>query len=478
MTRTPLRLTLAGACLAGLVAAPPLLGVDTTIRIEGATATVLPETPVAVDPAPFTIADSFDSDRVTLPGDRATAQLAKATSAAGVPLGLQVFSFGTLVDRVGPDDSPPEGSPFWRLKVNDRASMVGGDEVVLAASDRATWAFVSDFQAPELDLRVSRTTAPAGTDFTVRVLGYDNDGTATPASGASVRYGASTATAGADGVATLRATGEGSAPVSATRAGAVRSEVRQVCSFTVDPSVCGIDPSAPVCRPAPASPAPSGRTRPVPPSAAHLRGTQRIAQAAIRRARAVEQWLDAGLVDADLCGGAIGPSELGPGVLTGAGPATARPEASPRPVMVAQAPEARGAVALTAAQLRINQRIAQAAIYRANAVAQRLAVGLTGGDVRDGEITAGTLARGLTVVGTTPAPAPAPSTTPRTALGRPHATLPITAAQLAVNRRIALVALLRTNATLTLLRSGLGPAQIRDGSITAADLAPALRGGS
>jgi hypothetical protein len=47
-----------------------------------------------------------------------------------------------------------------------------------------------------------------------------------------------------------------------------------------------------------------------------------------------------------------------------------------------------GRVELSAAQLLINRRVAQAALRRADALARRLERGLTGADFRPGSITA------------------------------------------------------------------------------------------
>jgi hypothetical protein len=53
------------------------------------------------------------------------------------------------------------------------------------------------------------------------------------------------------------------------------------------------------------------------------------------------------------------------------------------------------ALSLTAAQLRINQRIAQAAVRRANALVAHLRAGLDGEEFADGSITARALAPGV-----------------------------------------------------------------------------------
>ena len=114
---------------------------------------------------------------------------------------------------------------------------------------------------------------------------------------------------------------------------------------------------------------------------------QRIAQAAVRRAGAVERWLEAGT-----CGFA------GPG-------GTGEEDAVP-----AGGPLRRPAVKLSAAQLLINQRIGQAAVRRVNALIDRLARD----DVNDGTRRSGDL--GLHRRGRRAAGSGAP---PRAGVGRP-----------------------------------------------------------
>ena len=130
--------------------------------------------------------------------------------------------------------------------------------------------------------------------------------------------------------------------------------------------------------------------------------TQRIAQAAVRRIAAVQRWLDAGLTTGDLRDGGLDRSDFTPAVaLSGSGAAIVNGLATPRPL--AQPPPAPArpgaAIAVTRRQLLINQRISQAALRRAVALERRLAGGLTGGDLREGAITASKLAPGLSVAG-------------------------------------------------------------------------------
>lgn len=247
MKTTALRATVAAACLAGALPAAALA--DATIRIEGGDSTLLAESPVALDPAPVTLADAFDADRLTVPGLSATAQLTRAAGRAGLPVGLDIFDFGSgpsgFVTRIGQDAMPASFTPSWRVTVNHVAGQVGADQIVLADGDRVVWAFVSDFAARELDLAVSGDIVERGRTFDVTVTSHATDGTSVPATGATVVYGGVTRAAGPGGRATFTATGTGTQVVTATRAGEVRSPGRAVCSTAGDPSVCGLSQPAP-----------------------------------------------------------------------------------------------------------------------------------------------------------------------------------------------------------------------------------------
>ncbi|MDX6555198.1 MAG: hypothetical protein QOD86_1393 [Miltoncostaeaceae bacterium] len=211
---------------------------------------------------------------------------------------------------------------------------------------------------------------------------------------------------------------------------------------------------------------------------AQLRINQRISQAAMRRANAIERWLDAGLVARDLCGGAIGAADLGPGVTTVARAGGAPVAADPRPVADGGEPRHPPArVRLSAGQLLINQRISQSALRRLDALDRRLDDGLTDADIREGAITAGKLVAGLAIAAVDPTAAaperPAPPERPEPARGRRAVTLSL--AQLRINQRIAQAAVRRANSLGDRLARGLTGADIRDGTITPAKLEPALR---
>jgi hypothetical protein len=246
-------------------------------------------------------------------------------------------------------------------------------------------------------------------------------------------------------------------------------------SVEVPPPPAPASGGAPACAAVPRRPAPERAAKP-PLTAAQMLIDQRIAQAALRRAAAIEAWLDAGVQARDLCGGAIGPAEFAG--LVFAGGATAAPApASPRPLAEPAAPRTGGRVALSAAQMRVNQRIAQAALRRVNALSARLRGGLTGGDLADGAVGAGQLWAGLSPRTATQA-APVPPTV--TTLGRPAAApgrVALSARQALINRRIALAALRRATALADRLARGLTGADVRDGSLTVHDLAPEVRPG-
>jgi len=209
-------------------------------------------------------------------------------------------------------------------------------------------------------------------------------------------------------------------------------------------------------------------------SAGQLLINQRISQAAVRRANAIEAWLADGIVAGDICGGAIGPAQLGRGVV--AGPSTAPPAltpAAPRPLASSAGPAGTpGGVTLSRRQLLINQRISQAAIRRLNGLRARLDGGLTGGDLRGAAVGPGKLAPSIRIVaadGTVPA-LPA-STTRVVAAGSGDAgAVRLTRRQLVINQRIAQAAVRRANALTDELRTGLTGRHFAAGSIVARNL--------
>lgn len=210
-------------------------------------------------------------------------------------------------------------------------------------------------------------------------------------------------------------------------------------------------------------------------SAAQLRMNQRISAAGVRRANAIEAWLDAGVETRDLCGGAIVASVLGPGLEAGP-PATARLPflPSPRALGIAPpAPKAGVTFTLSAVQLRINQRIASRVVRHANALTDRLDRGLSGGDLAPGAITPETLSPTIALTRALAAVAPRPTRTVLPpAQAKPGVTFTLSTAQLRINQRISQAAILRLNALRRRLATGLTASDLRNATIAPSNVRP------
>jgi hypothetical protein len=241
--RTSLRFSLAVACAAGLAAAPAAAALDTTIRVEGATANLIPQSAIPIEGSGT--AQVFDVNFAPVDVSRASAfwQLYRATSSTGLGLAFEHFPAfsATLVQRIGPDANA--GSVGWQYRVNHVAPAVGADQRALSQGDSTLWYYGAPDGARELDVAPSADRVRAGEAFTVAVTSYSADGAAAPGAGATVSYGAATATADQAGRASFVAQAAGTRAVSATRAGDIRSAARAVCSFADDPASCNLPPA-------------------------------------------------------------------------------------------------------------------------------------------------------------------------------------------------------------------------------------------
>jgi hypothetical protein len=210
-----------------------------------------------------------------------------------------------------------------------------------------------------------------------------------------------------------------------------------------------------------------------------MRVDRRIAQAALRRVTAIEQWLDAGITAGDLRHQGLGAAAFDP-ALAPSGPTaaggTAAAAVRPLGTGATAAAATRGSIRVSARELLTTQRIAQAAVRRLAAIDARLAAGLTGGDIVDGSIAPEKLAPGVTLGAPAAASVPVPaSTTPaprRT--GRP-VRVRLRPGQLLISQRISQSAVRRADALRARLLRGLSTADFRAGSIGPADLGSALR---
>lgn len=134
-------------------------------------------------------------------------------------------------------------------------------------------------------------------------------------------------------------------------------------------------------------------------------------------------------------------------------------------------------IRLTTEQLKINQRIAQAAVARVRALESHLRRGLDSGDIRNGSITPQDFGPSVAVSGAPLLETPAPGVTTRITVRSPKRSatrLRITDTQLLINQRIAQGAMRRANRLAAVIDGGLTGAAIRDGSLTGEDVAPGI----
>jgi hypothetical protein len=192
---------------------------------------------------------------------------------------------------------------------------------------------------------------------------------------------------------------------------------------------------------------------------------QRIDAAALRRLNAANAWIEEGVTEADLCGGAFAPGAFS-GEVTWAGTqATVTGPPSPRPLRVARGARRPGEVTLSVRQVRINDRISRALHRRAVATAERLR-DLTGGNLAAGTVIDDrALLEGLAATGIRRAGVDLPAR--RLMLGKSPkgGALRLTSAQLRRTQRRSQRAITIANRVSDTIARGLTEREFRPGSI-------------
>jgi hypothetical protein len=159
--------------------------------------------------------------KVALRGHTALGQLANSPAAFPKldPISVtDAFSFGLGLCGIGNSISPSTG--FWYLKVNHEGSTTGGDQTVVSRRDDVLWYLIADYTQPtpdELDLEVR---PGRGGEATAKVVSYADDGTKSPAAGATVTGADDPADASGKTTVSL---GSGVSKFRATRAGSIPS---------------------------------------------------------------------------------------------------------------------------------------------------------------------------------------------------------------------------------------------------------------
>ncbi len=221
---------------------------------------------------------------------------------------------------------------------------------------------------------------------------------------------------------------------------------------------------------------PSPRNSQITLTAKQLRINQRISAAAVRRANALQKWIDDGITADDICGGAISRADLADDVVTTETLNPATPSlASPRPLVVPPPRRGSAKIKLTTRQLRINQRIASAALRRARALEVRLR-NLTGGDLAPGgQISVGKLDPELAVLSLGATTTVASSVTRVRPPSRGGDEIERSVRQLRINQRISAAAVRTLNGLVDQVSGGLTSDNFRNRSVAGSDLASDAR---
>lgn len=214
-TRRSLHRLAVSACAITAIAAAPTAahaaGVTADLRVEAGGKTLVPPGyafatgTVDIKTDTRQPACGGSGNTRTLDGANALGLLADASTARRSlsPVGISdKFSFGLLVCGVGQFMS--DATSFWLYKVDHQSPEVGADQLALIGGEEVLWYRYTATQNSGVELALE---APARARrkraFEVAVVAYDFAGKKTPAAGATVKFPGGTATAGADGRASV-----------------------------------------------------------------------------------------------------------------------------------------------------------------------------------------------------------------------------------------------------------------------------------
>jgi hypothetical protein len=214
-TRRSLRGLAVSACAITAIAAAPAAAnaasVTSDLRVEAGGKTLVP-------PGFAFATDSVNikTDRrepacggsgrtLTLDGPNALGLLVDASKSRRSlkPVGVSdKFSFGLFVCGIGRFMS--DATSFWLYKVDHKSPEVGADQLALTGGEEVLWYRSTATQNTGAELAIEAPARATGKGpFDVTVVAYDFAGKKTPAAGATVRFPGGSATAGADGRASV-----------------------------------------------------------------------------------------------------------------------------------------------------------------------------------------------------------------------------------------------------------------------------------
>lgn len=203
--------------------AAPVAHADVTVRVEGATQTL-------VDVAVPRTGPDVVKDGATCSGSSAGGALDRAVNGdwAGTS-----YSFGLSVDRIRGEDYPFGADKYWNFDLNRVGASQGacdtavqdGDEVLFFAACAGATTGCSPFDAPRLEA-TAPATATTGVPFTVSVRQFVGTSAPSASVGATVSGGVAPVSTGADGRATVTVATPGTVNLTVTKGDGVRDSAK------------------------------------------------------------------------------------------------------------------------------------------------------------------------------------------------------------------------------------------------------------
>jgi hypothetical protein len=242
----------AGLLALGLLTSSPAVAAgpaSVTVRVEGGSQTLIPRSALTTQVR--------DVNKSGQPGETCTGTSAFGAldQAAGGDLTASWNSqyhqyFIDAIKGERPDASDPNRGSYWSFWLNGKGSFAGlcdaelqsGDDVLIFRDCYGTGCVNP---TPLRLTGVPATARPGGT-ATVKVEDLAYDGTATPASGATVTAGSQTVATGPDGTAVITFAGSGPVGVRATKPDKVRSATESTCVTNGADGACGTTAPPPV----------------------------------------------------------------------------------------------------------------------------------------------------------------------------------------------------------------------------------------
>ncbi|MGI8801885.1 MAG: hypothetical protein ACR2KV_06890 [Solirubrobacteraceae bacterium] len=217
-----------------------------TVRVEGSTATLIPPTLVATQPASYTPVGKSSP----CPGTSAAEALDLATLANGTTWNGTFFSsFGDYLVASIAGEAHPTGATdghYWAFWYDHKPAQLGVCGQPLNPNDEILFfpdcfgACPAGFVSPAVLGLTAPTVVQKGSPVGVQVTAYANaDGAASPATGATVSGGGVTSAPTVNGAATLTFPSVGTFILRAEGTNDVRSEPHTICVHDGDDGNCG-----------------------------------------------------------------------------------------------------------------------------------------------------------------------------------------------------------------------------------------------